>query len=167
MRMFKSWLTTFLTAMAIVGSTTSFALHALSADKADRVFIDEGDGDFDSMPIPPPTQLQGVPKAAPTQVAVKPAPVVVKPVIAKSSKPMKSRGSSIAAKIVRKDPGVYVMTREACPMTREPASESARMITVKPAKKLWVEKVEGGKWFRAYNKAGEPGYIDGNCVTVQ
>src|SRR4051794_14235958 len=53
-RMNKSWLIT----LAIVGSTTSFAVHALSADKSDSVFIDEGDGDFDSMPIPPQTALK-------------------------------------------------------------------------------------------------------------
>jgi hypothetical protein len=48
-------------------------------------------------------------------------------------------------------------------MTREPASDSAQMIVVKPSHKIWVENVDPN-WVKGFNKAGEAGYISRDCV---
>ena len=66
-------------------------------------------------------------------------------------------------KMTKKEAGIYVVTNGPCTMNRAPASESEAMITVKPSKKIWVQEVDD-KWLRAFNKAGEAGYIARDCV---
>ena len=58
---------------------------------------------------------------------------------------------------------MFVNTKEACPMLREPAADGEKMLTVKAAKKIWVEEVDSS-WVRAFNKAGEPGYVNRDCL---
>jgi hypothetical protein len=58
--------------------------------------------------------------------------------------------------------GTFLTTAEKCPMMRGPASEGEPMIVVKPSRKIWVEEVDG-TWVKAYNKKGEPGYLNRDC----
>jgi hypothetical protein len=58
--------------------------------------------------------------------------------------------------------GAYMTTTDSCPMMRGPASVGAPMVVVKPAKKIWVEESDPA-WVKAYNKAGEPGYLSKVC----
>lgn len=178
--------TVFMALICFVGFTTAVA-NVQASSKVDDVFMDEGDGDFDMFPVAPiapstpPVQvkapeeklepseeisLEPSPHAKPAASAApapettkrakqvkqekKKRPVAVKPKATKSRQPASA------------DPGVYLRTRDACPMRREPASESAEMLMVKAARKLWVQEVDGS-WVRAFNKAGEPGYIHRDC----
>ena len=75
----------------------------------------------------------------------------------------KKKAPKAAAKKAKGGAGMFVVTKDACPMMREPASESEPMITVKPSKKIWVESVDD-QWVRGFNKAGEGGYISRDCV---
>lgn len=158
------------------------ALASTSYGADDDVFLDEGSADFDSMPAavdepvaevkeptpPNPDQSETeVPMLAddsadvvdtPVQAPVKAAPVkkAKKEKVAKVVKPAK-RAKAVAAA------GSFVTTTEACPMHRAPASTSETMLTLKPARKIWVEAAEEG-WVKGFNKAGEPGYISRDCV---
>lgn len=58
--------------------------------------------------------------------------------------------------------GAYMTTTDSCPMMRGPASVGAPMVVVKPAKKIWIEESDPA-WVKAYNKAGEPGYLSKDC----
>ncbi len=233
--MMRTW---FLTSLLILAST--FAV--VSARANDDVFLDEGDGDFDSVPaLPKPAKAAPAAKPAKTEskgkkaTAAKPAPqkapasvaapqavevpeperVEIPPAVdeanpaeaqaendlptaevvgesthktvvddvpaqqnvteqpAPAEEPKKAaspKKQAKQAKVPAKKKsgtklaqGVFVTTKEPCPMTREPASESAPMITVKAQKRIWVEEVDES-WVRAFNKAGEPGYISRECV---
>ena len=85
----------------------------------------------------------------------------------KAKKPVaKAEPKKKAPKAAKKSAGgagMFVVTKDACPMMREPASEGEPMITVKPSKKIWVESVDD-QWVRGFNKAGEGGYISRDCV---
>jgi hypothetical protein len=70
--------------------------------------------------------------------------------------------SGKAAKTSSSGKGTFMTTKDSCPMMREPASDGAPMIVVKPARKIWVEKVDKD-WVRGFNKAGEPGYLSKDC----
>lgn len=83
---------------------------------------------------------------------------------AEPKKAKKAKPAAVAKKSKKSSGGgMFVVTRDSCPMMREPASEGEPMITVKPSKKIWVEKVDE-QWVRGFNKAGEPGYISKDCV---
>lgn len=147
----------------------------------DDVFIDEGDGDFDAYSIVPEHLSSSVPevksKPAETESVVPeaPKPAPVKHAVAAEPKKTPKKSAQIVEKKSRKPAsapkprqkpsgaGIYVRTKEACPMLRQPASESPTMLTVKASRKLWVEEVNED-WVRAYNKAGEPGYIQRDCL---
>jgi hypothetical protein len=75
----------------------------------------------------------------------------------KSSTPKRSIANVKLAK------GLFVVTKEACAMTSEPAADGTVMLTVKSSKKIWVENVDDN-FVRAFNKAGDPGYISKDCV---
>lgn len=157
--------------LVLVGFCTSMAL---AEDKADDVFLDEGDGDFDAVPavpagkaetaqpaVPAPAQptakvkKESAPKAKPAAVeAKKEAPAPAKPP-AQKAKPAKSAE--------KKSAGIFVTTKSECPMHRAPASDSELMLTVKASKKLWVEEVDQ-EWVKGFNKAGEAGYISRECL---
>lgn len=188
---------------AFITLNTGVASTALAVGgKGDDVFIDEGDGDFDSLPsVPPQAQGKKVPVETPAEKPVEksvnaaapasqpptsqpsnsqPAnvpvadaaksgdsdvapvdPVEPKAKVKKSISSKKSHAKTADRK--KSAAGIYVTTQGPCPMTREPASESEAMLTVKAAKKIWVEEVDE-KWVRGFNKAGEPGYISRECV---
>jgi hypothetical protein len=185
-------LTLVFAAVAIL-STMSIARTAFAA--GDDVFMDEGDGDFDSMPAPAPQdeapaqqEDASVPKIAeprPAAPAVEdseeipmltddsaapaatPAPTEdsAQP---EAAKPKKHTKKKTATKSASNDGGFkaagqFVVTKDACPMMRSPASTGETMLTVKAAKKIWVEDAGDG-WVRAFNKAGEPGYVSKDCV---
>jgi len=101
------------------------------------------------------------PVSEPAAPAAEPEPVKkaekkpAKKASKQASKSKKSKGSASG--------GHFVKTKDSCPMLREPASTSEQMIVVKPARKIWVEEVDG-TWVRAFNKAGDPGYINRDCV---
>jgi hypothetical protein len=232
--MMRTW---FLTSLLILASTFAVA----SARANDDVFLDEGDGDFDSVPaLPKPAKgsaakpakneskskkaaaAKPAPQKAPASVAAPQAVEVPEPerveippaadeapvaeaqpaddlptaeVVGESTHkkvvddtpaqqnvteqsapqeepkkaaPPKKQAKQAKAPAKKKSAmklaqGVFVTTKEPCPMTREPASESAQMITVKAQKRIWVEEVDES-WVRAFNKAGEPGYISRECV---
>lgn len=190
---------------AVVGFMALGCQLAHAADSADKVFLDEGDGDFDSVPTVPKgkakakaakaaapaprqpeetasTQVseQTTEAATTSEAAPMPEPVAEetqpatpqvekKAVLPKKAMKVSAKTPKVRARVPAsssRSAGLYVKTLSACPMTREPASESDPMLTVKPAKRIWVEKVEGGQWYRAFNKAGEPGYIASDCASV-
>ena len=132
----------------------------------------------EAAPAPAP-QEASAPQDAPAPVAdaATPAAEPAAPVAdAAPAKPkVKNHGGVKHAKVVKADGeessekvapvaahGMFANTKQACPMLREPASESAKMITVKADRKIWVEEVDGS-WVRAFNKAGEPGYVSKDC----
>jgi cytoskeletal protein RodZ len=203
--MFKSKIfATFTLVMAAVAVLTVMTL-ARTAFAADDVFMDEGDGDFDSMPAQAPAPVAQVPAkentavpkiaaprpAAPeldssdqiplltddsSQPAATPAPTedpsapaAAEPKAKKASKKKKAAAKKAAAtassdeRPAAKSAGSFVTTKEACPMMRSPASTGETMLTVKASKKIWVEDAGEG-WVKAYNKAGEPGYVSKECV---
>lgn len=102
--------------------------------------------------------------AAPTEDPA--APVAAQP---KEKKAKKKKAEKKAAKTAAAAPaasgsgGSFVVTKEACPMMRSPASTGETMLTVKASKKIWVEDAGEG-WVKGFNKAGEPGYISKDCV---
>jgi hypothetical protein len=218
----------FAVAFAIVITPTSKAFAS-----GDDVFVDEGDGDFDSTPIPaakPATMAHEEVKheAAPVVPVVQtnePSPdELAAPVQATNDTPSSHDDKDYADQTDRKKKkkkkkhaavadvgtddavptapahvdndshdeqpavnhsehhadhhavthnehhkaahaggGMFVVTKSACPMTREPASDSAQMIVVKPSHKIWVENVDPN-WVKGFNKAGEAGYISRDCV---
>ena len=189
------------TIFVAVVQVTGFRLQAaekVAAPKADDVFVDEGDSDFEAIPVAKePEESRSVEASAP--VVDEPAVAasaedqtdsvsVAAPDLAsgeskeKSIDKPKRKKSAAPKKVVEKKAkravansassesgakslasGIYVVTKERCPMSREPASESPVVLTVKAEKKIWVEEVDG-QWVRAFNKAGEPGYIQRDCV---
>jgi hypothetical protein len=194
--MFKSKMFATMTlvfAAAAVLSTMSIARTAF-AEGASDVFMDEGDGDFDSMPAPPAAEepKADVPKVAEPRPAVKeepqqdempmlvddgaapaatPAPTEdpAQPAEAKPKKEKKPAAAKKKKATAAKDgtsvkaAGQFVTTKDACPMMRSPASTGETMLTVKASKKIWVEDAGDG-WVKAFNKAGEPGYVSKDCV---
>jgi outer membrane biosynthesis protein TonB len=205
--MFKSKMLATMTlvfAIAAMLSTLSIARTAY-AEGASDVFMDEGDGDFDSMPAPPaatapvaeaPPKVEAPPKAEPVapkvaepRPAIKPEPEAdnitmltddaaqpsatpaptedpaqpkeAKPKKEKKSKKKKATASTEDTSV--KAAGQFVTTKEPCPMMRSPASTGETMLTVKASKKIWVEDAGDG-WVKAFNKAGEPGYVSKECV---
>jgi len=182
-------------ALAIL-TTMSIARTAF-AEGASDVFMDEGDGDFDSMPAPPaPPQADAPPKKedAVVQKAPEPRPAVKQedpmdamPMLSdesaqpaatpaptedpaqpadakpkKEKKPAKKKKATASADGTAVK-GQFVTTKDACPMMRSPASTGETMLTVKAQKKIWVEDAGDG-WVKAFNKAGEPGYVSKECV---
>jgi hypothetical protein len=173
-------------------------LKAAHAD--DDVFLDEGDGGFDTMAPSnsggeptladdPFAAEMAPPKAAPKAAPKPAAPVPAKPVVAAKPaapapvvKPVAAQPkpepqaphdeivSASAEPVASKEKkhydkyagGSYMTTTDACPMMRGPASVGAPMVVVKPAKKVWVEESDPS-WVKAYNKAGEPGYLSKEC----
>ena len=247
--MLKQWIAALATLGLIAFSMPLETLASNYANADDDVFVDEGDGDFDTTPIPPqaaqkPAAKKTAPKAAPQpaqetaeqpqaapqgsyaageetiipppmasakkQEKEKEKPVLSKPTSAKAEQkkmepefkpaqeqptqaqvppsvnqedlfpkndeqpapaakktaeagfmpPGKKAARGPASKYAK---GAYVTTKGACKMHREPASDSPSMLTVKAAKKIWVEKVDD-TWVRGFNKAGEGGYISKDCV---
>lgn len=195
--MFKSQLVVFLIFCSVVFFVIhSFGLGE-SGEKTDSVFLDEGDGDFDKTPILPnqgDSALTTQPGTDGDSTEKTVSNATAKTTQTKKDKMKNGKDAKVQKNSVNKnsgvvktqatlphkkqklpkdpqseskDPGVYVTTKESCPMTRQPASESEVLLRVKPAKKIWAQKVEGGKWYRAFNKAGEPGYIEEGCVSAQ
>ena len=129
----------------------------------------------EAAPAPAP-QEASAPQDPPAPVADTAAPAEAAPtaqVEAPVAKPkVKNHGGVKHASVEKADKtdkvapvaahGMFANTKQACPMLREPASESAKMITVKADRKIWVEEVDGS-WVRAFNKAGEPGYVSKDC----
>ena len=208
----------------IILSTLTLARTAFAA--GDDVFMDEGDGDFDSMPAPPTAATEAPAKKesvavkkveAPREQAVEvpaaaepmpmlaedpaatPAPAApddsakpVEPKKKKSAKKKKEKVAEAAAPVedvaggsapmstdtsseaaapaptkhkASKGGGMFVTTKEACPMMRSPTTTGESMLTVKASKKIWVEDAGDG-WVKAFNKAGEPGYVSKDCRSV-
>lgn len=164
----------------------SAAMTVWAAD--DDVFIDEGDGDFDAMPLAPTAEEKPVepekkaedllPEPAPVQATspgagdlfeqqeMTPPPQPEKP--AKKPKAAKLPSKPAAQKTAKASKGVgakgkFVMTNASCPLMREPASTSEPIAHTAPSRKIWVEQVDT-EWVRGWNKAGEPGYISSDCV---
>lgn len=140
----------------------------------DNVFVDENDGDFDAYAIIPehlatPNEPKEKPKAAPAPETVaheapKTAPPKPVETVEKVKKPKKSKPVAEKKTPTKSTgPGLYVRTKEACPMLRKPASDSPAMLTVKASKRIWVQEVDEN-WVKAYNKSGEPGYIQRDCL---
>lgn len=191
--MFKSkayaTLTLILAAVAVL-STATIARNAYAA--GDDVFMDEGNGDFDSMPAPPPQAEEKAPIASapvatkapeprealptdssqdqipqltdeaaqPSTPETAPAPAPTPTKVKKAKKAAKTADASPAPVAAK---GQFVTTKDACPMMRSPASTGETMITVKAARKIWVEDAGEG-YYKAWNKAGEPGYVSKDCV---
>jgi hypothetical protein len=179
-------------AAAAILSTMSIARTAF-AEGASDVFLDEGDGDFDAMPAPAPEEAQKsvevkkAPEPRPAvqedvqldempmlvdesaQPAATPAPTEdpAQPTEAKpkkEKKPAKKKKATASTDGTSvKAAGQFVTTKDACPMMRSPASTGETMLTVKAQKKIWVEDAGDG-WVKAFNKAGEPGYVSKDCV---
>lgn len=172
--MLKASLLALTCTLALAISTAPFSIAR--AQSPDDVFLDEGDGDFGSIPIPgtettsnpePPSSFSDdsliaepsasesssdsndyeAPKAKPS----KKVKIAKQPAPAPVRKTVKNSGG-----------GRFMTTKDSCQMRREPASEGETMITVKPYKKIWVEEVDQG-WVRGFNKAGEPGYLNRDC----
>lgn len=191
----------------VVLSAATVAVIPRAYAAGDDVFMDDGEGDFDSVPVPSSAPKKGstthqadaapapssavgdeasavmsgdaAPAVEAPTVAHEAAPDMSTPVVEdsapvapealpktnhKSSKashqaahstPHKKASSKVAA-------GKFLMTKDSCEMHREPASESAKMITVKASRKIWTEDVDSN-WVRAYNKTGEPGFISKDC----
>jgi outer membrane biosynthesis protein TonB len=168
----------------------ALAIAASAHGADDDVFLDEGNGDFDQMPIAPAQQpvaeqqepAPPVPEQAPSEpvpmLAEEPAtmPGMEQPSTeeapVKKSSPKKEKKAKVArseapapkkTKSASSGGGKFVVTKDACPMMRSPASTAETMLTVKPSKKIWVEQAEDG-WVKGFNKAGEAGYISTDCV---
>ena len=194
-------------ALAVVAVAVLMVMTlARTAFAGDDVFMDEGDGDFDSVPAasaaapiaqapmkketavpkapasrpatPPVDQTEEIPVltddsaqpvAAPAPTEDPSAPAAADSKSKKAAKKKKSPAKKAAASALNdsapaaKAAGSFVTTKEACPMMRSPASTGETMLTVKASKKIWVEDA-GDEWVKAYNKAGEPGYVAKDCV---
>lgn len=158
-------------------------------DSLDDVFLDEGDADFDTMPIPPTDKSAAeieVPQQAPvsspaaaqvfdeleephTDDAGFPAVGQEEEVApAPAPKPVKKAVKKKTPKPKRKkasisnSPGRFMVTISDCPMLREPGAEGELMLTVRSSRKIWTEEVDPS-WVRAYNKSGEAGYLSRDC----
>ncbi|RYZ68791.1 MAG: hypothetical protein EOP05_15830 [Proteobacteria bacterium] len=184
------------TALTTLICALAFSVAAHGAD--DDVFLDEGNGDFDQMPISQPVAEE--PAAAPAQAPSEPMPMLTEEAgqepsqmpgmdsapVQEPAKPVKKAKKEKVAKVeeapveqteapapkakktAKKASGAgaggkFVTTKEACPMMRSPASTAETMLTVKPARKIWVEKAGDG-WVKGWNKAGEEGFISTDCV---
>ncbi len=112
------------------------------------LLVDEG-----AAPVatPAPTEDPAQPTEAKSKKEKKPA----------ASKKKKATASTDGTSV--KAAGQFVTTKDACPMMRSPASTGETMLTVKASKKIWVEDAGDG-WVKAFNKAGEPGYVSRECV---
>jgi len=111
---------------------------------------------------------QATPAAAsPTDDPAAPAAAAPKEKRAKKKALKKKRAEKTASHTEDSGPaatgGSFVVTKEACPMMRTPASTGEPMLTIKPSKKIWVEQAGDG-WVKGWNKAGEAGYIAKACV---
>lgn len=157
--------------LIISGTVLAICSMVYGADQGNDVFVDEGDGDFETMPLPVAERGEVLPiKKSNIETTSSRKLEVIKAKQNKQKTVVKQKdvvGAMASVKNRKTQPGgIYVTTNTECPMTRTPASEGEEMIVVKPAKKIWVQKVKGGKWFRAFNKSGEPGYIQSSCVTA-
>ena len=114
------------------------------------------------MSEPAPAQV-AAPEEAPMMEATPEAAPESAPVEAPKKAPKNSKKSKVA-KAEKKSgaKGKFANTKTECPLLREPASDSEKMIVVKAPRKIWVEEVDGS-WVRAFNKAGEPGYVSTEC----
>ena len=160
--------------ISLLATTVTFVpTHAFAEDE--DVFIDEGDGDFDVMPIPPPEQAAQE-KPAPKKEAKK--AVVQAP--AETDEELADEAAQVAREEVPPPPqkakkvaakkaapaggkGLFVRTTDSCPMFRSPASEGEQMFVVKASKKIWVERAGDG-WYNGWDKNGNEGYISADCA---
>jgi len=142
--MLRVWMLLLIMALGTIGGTVVTISEAEADSKSDSVFVDEGDGDFDTLPSVPP------------QAAAQNAPD--KKLSHKETKKTVRAPASAAA-----SGGTYMTTKMVCPILRAPASESEPMSAVKVPRKIWVEKVDD-QWVRAYTKSGEPGYVSTSCL---
>ncbi len=119
----------------------------------------------DTTEVPTLVDDQAAP-AAPAPTDDPAAPVASEPkekkAKKKSSKKKLEKTAHHKSKVLGPNGG-FVVTKEACPMMRTPASTGETMLTVKPSRKIWVEQA-GDEWVKGWNKAGEPGYISKDCV---
>ena len=114
---------------------------------------------------------QAAPAAkSPTDDPAAPAAAVPREKKAKKKSPKKRKAEKTAANTAANTDdapsatgGSFVVTKEACPMMRTPASTGEPMLTVKPSKKIWVEQAGDG-WVKGWSKSGEAGYIAKDCV---
>lgn len=170
--------------MATIGALGS-TLIATAAQTADDVFIDEGDGDFEVSDLPVPTQSAENPPPPPVandeyadmlseppaleepekkpemKPAQKSAPASVKKAVVKAEMP-KVKQKKQASKPVNGGKGRFMTTKSPCPLLRQPASESEPLVGIKAPRKIWIEEVDSD-WVRAFNSAGEPGYVSREC----
>jgi type IV secretory pathway VirB10-like protein len=162
--------------MAVSLMTTIFMMSILApgssrhAQADDSIWMDEGDGDFDYVDAgaEAPPVAEPAPQAPPV---AKPAPVPAPPVAVETEEEVsapapKRKAAAPAAASARSKASVagkgrFMTTRESCPLLREPASDR-QLTVVKGERKIWIEEVDES-WVRAYNKAGEPGYISRDC----
>jgi hypothetical protein len=120
-------------------------------------------------PVAAPTAPVEATNEAPIQMAApEEAPMMAPaaaPEEAPAATPKKEAKKAKVAKASKKSSGAkgkFANTKTECPLLREPASESETMVTVKAPRKIWVEEVDAS-WVRAFNKAGEPGYVSTEC----
>ncbi len=174
---------------ASLAMVCALAVSASAFGADDDVFLDEGNGDFDQMPIAPEQpavaeqpQAAPAPEAAPAEpmpmlaeepesmpgmetpaVAETPKKKAKKEKVARQEEPPPAPRAKKTAKKSVAAAGQFVVTKDSCPMMRSPASTSETMLTVKPARKIWVEDAGQG-WVKGWNKAGEEGFIAKDCV---
>lgn len=166
---------------ALVFASVTTRVSVARAESQDDVFLDEGDGDFGAIPIPdaqpvetPSADASTVGSdpllAEPTEATESTEPAASESAPAPESKPAPKKAKVAKAKKSShkvaqhksSGHGLFMTTKDSCPMMREPASTGDQMITVKASKKIWVEEVDDS-WVRGFNKAGEPGYLSRDC----
>ena len=127
---------------------------------------DAGPGSLDDLDMGTPAEASTEMKeetgfvAAPSEPAAEEAAAPAQEEAPPKKLPKKKKPSKVASSGGK---GRFASTRDACPMMREPASDAEKMTTVRTDIKIWVEEVDES-WVRAYNKAGEPGYVSKDCV---
>ncbi len=98
MFMSKSQLFGLAIGVAIAVTLSAGLNHVYAGDNSDDVFLDEGDGDFDEMPIPPQKAAADVPKEKIDGKKSKSAPAAVKAVVEKSA----DEASKVASEPIEK-----------------------------------------------------------------
>ena len=128
-------------------------------EQADDVFMDDGDGEVANLDAFNKGSATVLPAKGQKQAALEDEDETESNAPAQPEKKV-HRGQKSAKGAAG---GQFVVTKNACPMMRSPASEGEPMLVIKSEKKIWVEKVDGN-WVKGFNKAGEGGFIQKDCV---
>jgi cytoskeletal protein RodZ len=168
----------------LVLSACMLTLTPRQAWAGDDVFVDEGEGDFESLPV---TSTTTPANKAEIQDALDVPTVAAPPAPAKSAAKSAAKTEKVSAKsVVKAEPviapvekvvevkpaqkvrqpastGMYVATTKSCPITPAMDATAEPLSFTKFPRKIWVERADGG-WYKVHTKSGDTGYLAPECA---